>query len=329
MRQDILDRLRDAHSLVHVGELALAFVKDVLSRPVEELADPERLAGAIRDSVIALTASEASAARMAARLESARQGVAASAGPIGDLVPEALSTGARALARLSARPSRETILKLLDRPPIRLLLRAQLIEALAAFGRKAASPVVESSIARGLGGISKRALGHISLAPHPLARVANAMSHEFERQVEKRATDFADTAMAGILVGIAEQATDARWAEEQAAVRTAVLDGLLELTGAEFVSILPGDAAAQVDAIWAALGAWAKDADFVRDVEGALRFALAADAKRPLGDVLDEFGLREPVERHAAAALERIIARFVASEPFERWLTRLLAEEQS
>jgi hypothetical protein len=213
--------------------------------------------------------------------------------------------------------------KLLDREPVRRLFRLQMIDALVAFGRKAASPVADSSLARGIGGISKLALGQIASRPSPLARVASAVSGEVERQIERRAADFADTAVAGILAGIIDQATDPTRPDEQAAFRASLVDGLLELTGVDVASVISGQAAQQVAAVRTTLASWTTDPTFARDVEAVLGKLIGDEASKPLGAVLGDLGMREAVALHATAFVERAIARLVRTTAFERWLEEL------
>jgi hypothetical protein len=307
--------------------LALAIVEDVLERPLGELLDAQALAAAVHQAISALTASDVATRRIIERVEAATSALAAESRPLGKVVPAPLADGVRALAALPATPSHDALLKLLDRPPVRRLLRAQVIETLAAFGRKAASPVADSSLARGLGGISKRALGQIASGPSgTLSRMANAVSNEVERQVEKRAADFADTAVAGILAGIVDQAADASRTEEQAAVRIAIVDGLLEMTGAELSGLVPGHAPSQVGVVRSALAAWIDHPDFAPSLETAIRAVIAEDARRPLGDVLADFALRESVTTQATGAVESVVAHVFAGKAFERWFTDLLGE---
>jgi len=319
----ILSRLRAPNG--PAAGLAALIVTDVLARPLGEIVDPLVVAGAVRDVLVAWTASDAAAQRIVERIQKRNAALAAAGRPVGAIVPPPLADGLRALARLPTTPSHDALLKLLDRPPVKRLLRAQVIETLAAFGRRAASPVADSSLARGLGGISKRALGQIASGPGAISRVANAVSGEVERQVEKRAAEFADTAVAGILAGIAGQATDATWREEQAAIRVAIVDGLLEMCWADLVAFAPGDAPSQVDAVRVALAAWARSADLLPTLEAAIRTAMDDDVRRPLGDLLADFALRDVVAIHATAWVERAVVHLIAGDAFAGWLAELLA----
>jgi hypothetical protein len=306
-----------------VHELASLVVDDALGRPVGDLLDIPDAVAAAREALVALTSSDAAANRLIERAQKIGAVVAAEERELGTILPTPLAAGMHAVARLPVTPSASALLKLLDRPPVRRLLRAQVIETLAAFGRRAASPVADSPIGRGIGGISKRAM-KIASGPGALSRVANAVSGEVERQVEKRAADFADTAVEGILEGLVEQATDALHREDQAAVRVAVVDGLLEMTGADLASLVPGHPSSRVDAVRSALAAWSSHPAFAANLDEAIRTVLAGDVHRPLGDLLADFALRDVVANHAIEAVDRAIAHLVAGAPFERWLTELL-----
>ena len=318
----ILARLRERSPDGPLAKLAALAVDDVLCRAVGDLVDQPALVDYIAASLAAFVASDAAADEAVHRVESFFDALAGENRPIRALVPAPLAAGALSFARLPTTPSREALLKLLDREPLKLLIRSQVIDALTAFGRRAASPVSESGLARGLGGISKLALG--GSGKNAFARVATAVSGEVERQVEKRATDFADTAVAGSLSGIVEHATDPTRREDQAAIRTAAIEGIFDLTGADVAGIVRGDAAAQVAVVRSALRSWTTDPGFADDLRAVVAAALARDAARPLGELLGDFALRETVRASAIAWVTRVIETIVAGEPFALWLAGLL-----
>src|SRR5262245_33462044 len=182
---EALARLRDPREDGPAARLAALIVDDVLGRKLGELVDTRHAAEALGDALRAFTLSDAASARVTAELERATRELAAEEGPIGKHVPAPLQDGLRALAQMKSEPHKEAILKLLDREPLRALLRAQVIDTLVAFGRKAASPVADNPLARGLGGLGKSMLGQIASRPSPLGSLASAVSNEVERQVEK------------------------------------------------------------------------------------------------------------------------------------------------
>jgi hypothetical protein len=306
------------------AKLASLLVDGVLGKPLGEVIDSAFLAHAVRDVFVALTASDAATQRIVDRVGRAASRLSADRRAFGAVVPGSIAEGARDLARLPATPSREALTKLLDREPVRRLLRLQMIDALAAFGRRAASPVAESSLARGIGGISKLALAPLGSRPSPLARVASAVSGEVERQVERRATEFADTAVAGILAGIIEQVSDPARQDEQAAFRASLVDGLLELTGVDVAEVVRGQTRERVEVLRAAFASWSTDPDFVADLQSIVDRLMAEDAARPLGDLLEELGIRAVVATHATASVERAVMDLIATPAFEQWLEQLL-----
>ena len=320
----VLERLRDPSAEGAAGRLARLLVNDALGRTLSDVFDVHFFAGALREGIRAFASSDVAAARVAAIVEDAEKTLAAEKRTIGALLPASIKTGAHDFAALALTPPGDVIEKLLDREPVKKLLRAQVIDTLVAFGRKAASPVADNSIARGLGGLSKLAFGQGS-KPSAFGAIANAVSGEVERQVEKRATDFADIAVAGILDGISAQLSDPARAKEQAALRLALLDGFLELTGAEVATLGRGPVAARVAVARKTLAAWAAEASFEADVKALVTVLLAKEAGRTLGEALGDVGLKDVVSETSREMVRRRIAAFVAGERFAEWLQELMA----
>jgi hypothetical protein len=319
----VLAKLRDLSPEGAAARLAGLIVEDALGRTLGEVLDVKFAAGAAREVLRAFAASDAAAARVTDWIEEWERTLAAEKRPIGALVPASLKTGAHDFAALPVTPPADVIEKLLDREPLKKLLRAQVVDTLIAFGRKAASPVADSPIARGLGGLSKFALGPSS-KPSALGAIANAVSGEVERQVEKRASDFADTAVKGILDGISAQLSDPARAKDQAAMRLALLDGFLELTGAEVVQLGHGPVAARVAVGRKALAAWVEDASFEADAEALVNAVAGKDLARTLGEILADLGVKEVVTAKAKEAVARRIAVLVGGDAFAAWLDDLL-----
>ena len=225
--------------------------------------------------------------------------------------------GLRSFVQLPLPARRDVVLRLLDRPGIKQAIRAQLVQTLADFGRRVASPVSDNALARGLGGLGKLA------GKSPLGAIASAVSGEVERQVEKRATEFADTAVAEVLAGIADQASDPSRAAQQAALRLELVDGLLAVTGTDLGELARASLPGQVSAVRSAVAAWVASSDFDRDVEAPLSWVLAQEGERPLGALLEDFALRDPVRLHACQAVRAAVTRLVAGDAFVAWLEAL------
>jgi hypothetical protein len=321
---EVLGKLRDPSAEGATARLAALVVEEGLGRTLRELIDLPTAVAGIEDALKAFTASDAAAARIVELLTEADRTASADTRKVRDVVAPALQAGARELAQVAGTPPHDVVVRLLDREPLKKLLRAQVIDTLIAFGKRAASPVSDNPLARGLGGLSKLAMGQAS-KPSAFGALASAVSGEVERQVEKRATDFADTAVAGILEGIADQIADPARAKDQAAMRLALLDGLLALTGAEVASLVRGPVAERVAVARKALAAWSATPAFASEVETIVKTVLAKDLDRSLGDVLADFGLREVVASRAKAHVHQRVVAFVAGEPFAEWLRAVLA----
>jgi len=192
----VLERLRDPSSDGASAKLASLIVDDALARTVGELLDVKLAVAALREGLAAFAASDAAAAWVASAIAEGEKTLAAEKRTVAARLSPSLRAGARDYAMLQVTPPRDVIEKLLDREPIKKLLRAQVVDTLVAFGRKAASPVSDNPIARGIGGLGKFARGPAG-KPSAFGALANAVSGEVERQVEKRAADFADTGPGG------------------------------------------------------------------------------------------------------------------------------------
>lgn len=319
---ELLARLRDASDEGPSARLASLLVDDVLSRPLRELVNPAHAALALQETALAWTQSESGVAFAVAELERLRAKLAAEKKPLSSVVPAAVQGGLRALVQLPMVPRRDVVMKLLNRKSFRQVIRAQLVETLADFGRKAASPVADSPIARGLGGLGKLA-GQIA-RPSGLGAIASAVSSEVERQVEKRANDFADTAVVGVISGIAEQASNPARATQQAALRLELLEGIVALTGADLGELTRGSIDEQVAVVRAALAAWARGGELSRDVGAQLALVVGYEANRAVGALLGELGVAEAVTTHARTFVHAAIARVVAGEAFAAWIEQAM-----
>lgn len=318
----LLARLRDPAPDAPPARLAALLVDEVLARPVQELVKPERVVKALRDGIVAFTSSDAAVAKVKGEVELVRGLVGMQGAAIGDRVSKPLKDGIRKFATLPFSTRREVVLKLLDRPSFRAVVKAQLTQTLADFGRKAASPVSDNAIARGLGGLGKLA-GRVA-APSPLGALASAVSGEVERQLEKRASEFADNAVTGVLASIADQVSDPARAEQQAALRVELLEGLLGLTGADIAQVASASVETQVAIVREALAGWAAHADFERDVSVPLSWWLAKEGDRPLGALLHDLSILETVKKHARELVLENMLRFTAGGAFEAWLAALV-----
>ena len=64
----------------------------------------------------------------------------------------------------------------------------------------------------------------------------------------------------------------------------------------------------------------------ISSLAGAIHAVMREDVRRPVGDVLEDFALRDSVARHTTEWVVRGISHLVDGAAFERWLSELLAE---
>ena len=109
-------------------------------------------------------------------------------------------------------------------------------------------------------------------------------------------------------------------------MREALLDGFLELTGAEAAQLVRGPIAERVAVARKTLAAWSAEATFESDVESLVTTALAKDAARPLRDVLVDLGILDVVRTRATEIVHRRVSAVVTGGPFGEWLRGLMGE---
>lgn len=282
----LLERLRAG-----APRLAELLVDDALATPATDLIEPTR---AFIDSA-AQVLSETTLAALLSRLPASR---------LSSALPAGVLASARRVAELDWRLPRELTMRVLGRGPVRRLLREQVLRTLVDFARRATAGLTENIVARG---ISKIAFGTRS-RPTPLGALAEG---------------FADTAVDEVIEGIAAELADPTRAREQAAIRKAVLDALLEETGPELAALAAPQLSPLLTTARAALADWKPT--FVADVTAALERLFAGEARRPLGELLADLGLREVVVAHALPLVRRRLDEFMGKPAFARWLADTLA----
>lgn len=306
-----------------VRALAEAFVDDAFARPLGELLDPARLAAECVQGLRLLIASEPAHAEGLALGGRMRAWLRAQPRTLGHLVGPALEETALDLVSLPYAPNREILVFLLDREPMRQLLRELFSEALLSFARRFREPVASNPLARGLGGLGRmaRERARNSTLGALASEVAERFTDEFERQFERRAAEFAEAAIGHLVGKLADLISDPARAEQQASLRRALLSGVFALQTAELAEEMERSGPAERSRLLRlGLGAWLASEGAEPTIRDALAAAIAPHAQRPLGEVLEAWGLREDYRALAVAGLERRLGPFLQGDAFRRWL---------
>lgn len=327
--QDLLARLQDTSPNGPLDRLAALVVEHELSQPLETLLPPALLARAMKAALEGWLASETADRELASAIDHLQGQLTQDPRTVREALPPELSKGLAELAARRFSPDRALVLSVLDRPPVRSLARGLLLNLLIDFSRKVSAPVTENRIAKGFSGLAKLAADQARSAGGTLGGIAGALSDEIERQVEKRARDFVDSALSGVFQQLADALTDPSRASEQAEMRVALLDGVLSLPlsrlGRELSRAdVPGGAAV----VRKGLSQWLASKDTTAELEGWLTRALERDGKRPVREVLGALGLLDAFQTLGRESLRARLSPVVTSEPFARWLEELMQPRQ-
>ena len=328
MSQDLLSKLRSDDA---VASLAALVVDDLLGRAPAEVLDARFSAELVQRSLQGWLASEVAEQRLLDTLETVRERLSEDERRLSDVVPPEAADAARRLAAKPYSPDRDTLLAILDREPVRKLVREILRETLVDFGTKLRAPVASNPVAKGLGGLGRFAKSRAAQKSGSLGALAGglvgAVSEEVERQIERRAADFADGAISGVLQRFADELCDPRRVEDQAALRGALLEGVLGLRGVDAAKELHNaDPAELVATVRSALSGWADRDDFADQVEALVDTLLAEVEAETLGDLLDAADLRDTVSKLVVDVLQRRLGPLLASDAFGAWFLDLAAD---
>ncbi|MFY0565403.1 hypothetical protein ACN28E_16390 [Archangium lansingense] len=323
--QDLLARLQDSSPDGPLDRLASLVVEHELSQSLENLLPPALVARALRASLEGWLASDTADRELAAAIDHLQRQLSQDPRTVREAVPPELPKMLAELANRRYSPDRALVLAVLDRPPVRSLARALLLNVLIEFSRKVSAPVTENRIAKGFSGLAKFAADQAKSSGGALGGIAGALSDEIERQVEKRARDFADSALSGLFQQLADALTDPSRASEQAEMRVALLDGVLGLPLAKLGRELsradvPGSAAV----VRKALSQWLTSRDATAELESLVTRVMEQGGKRPVREVLEKLGLLDTFRDLGRESLRRRLAPVVASEPFANWLAELM-----
>ncbi len=323
----LLSRLKDTSPGGSLDRLATLVVEHALEQPLEAHLPPASMARSLHTGLEGWLASDTAEHELATAIQRLHQAMAKDPRPLREALPaEMVKALTEQAATRRYSPDRELVLSVLDRPPVRSLVRGLLLNVLIDFSRKVSAPVTESRVARGLTGLAKLAAQQAKSSSGALGSMASTISDEIERQVEKRARDFADSALSGVMQQIADALSQpGGGSSEQAELRVALLDGVMGLKVSQLGQELArADVPASAKSLRKSLSRWLASEGSQAELEGWLTKAMQAEGKRPLREVLGKVGLLEPARTLGKEALRERLAPVVASEPFARWLEELM-----
>ena len=302
--------------------LAALSVEQVLSKPVEALV-PEALAReTVRKGLEAWLKSDTALTVLERIVEAVVNELQREKRSLKEVLSADIRRAAHELLRRPFSPDRRLVLTIIDREPMREVVRALLLDTVLEFGRKASAPV--AGVARGLGSLAKLAGETVKSRSGGLGSLVGAVSGEVERQVEKRAVEYVDAALGGVFAQLADIISDPRKADQAAELRIAAFDGVLELTATQLARELMNlDITGGAKVLRSGLEKWLANSESEKHLEQVARFVLTPDAKRPAREVLQEIGLLDVTREVATKQLTAHIQSVAASPEFASWLSAL------
>lgn len=315
----LLDALRDPSDDGALPRLVDLVIDDSMTRPLADVVDLDLWPHLIAELLGAWARSDVAEERLVRAVLDSLDWLEAQPGRLRDHVPVPVSDGLHQLAARPWSPSRDLVLRLIDQPPVRKLLREVLLDTVTRFAQKVRQTgehLPAAGIASGFSRLARRnPLGALA------GEVVGAVSSEVERQMERRSAEFVDGALSGVIARIADMLADPSRAGDQAALRTALLDAALDLTGPELARELrSSDPAALGAVVRSSASGWVGGEGFEDQLRGWLSELVASEGTRTLGETLDELDLRDTVADAARALLLVQARRLVALDGFAAWL---------
>lgn len=241
-----------------------------------------------------------------------------------DTIAPDLERTLKAMLERPYSPDRRLVLTIIDRPPMRELIRGLLVQTVLDFGKKAAAPV--AGVAKSLGGLARFAVDTAKSRSGTFGSVVGAVSGEVERQLEKRAVEFVDASLSNVFGELADSISDPKRAHEAAELRVAFFEGVLELTlpqlARELMNLdVPGGAEVLRDGLSKWVASPASDAAF-KEIAARLT---KREGARTLRAVLEESGQLQTFRSIGRESLAARIQQVVSAPEFGAWLDGLMA----
>lgn len=307
--------------LTKLAELSVDALLDV---PVSSWLTSGDLKAWVRRLSLGLLSSDEALAQLGRTVESAVASLQAERRPLEAVTPREVRRALREVARRPFSPDRRAVLAIIDREPFRALVRQILLEAVLEFGRRASAPV--AGMARGLGTLARMAQETVMSRSGGLGSLVGAVGSEVERQLEKRAVDFVDAALGGVLGQLADAIADPRRAEEASELRLSLFDGAMSLTGPQLArELVNADVPGAADLLRGALRGWIASKEADAALEELSRLLASAAGTRTGREELEALGLLADARQLAVEQTTARLRQVVATPAFAAWLEALLS----
>jgi hypothetical protein len=315
----LLLRLRDPSPDGPLDRLAALALEALLDQPLQALLPAGSLESSLRRGLAGWLSEPTALAWLSRGVDACVNGLRADRRALEEVTPREVRESLRALVARPLSPDRRVVLALIDREPMRALVREILLDAVLQFARKASAPV--AGVAKGLGSLARFASDQVRARSGGLGSLVGAVSDEVERQLERRATEFVDLSLSSVFGHLADVLSDPRRADEAAALRLEVLSGVMELTLAQLARELANaDAVGGAEVLRDGLRRWLAAPESERGLARGCQLLVDAAGPGALRQILAEAGLL-PAATSLAREHLRAALKLVAETPaFGEWL---------
>lgn len=223
------------------AHLADVLLSGWLAQPFSALLPPPLLGRLGRDVAVAILSAPDGQARLVTLLSDIQTRLR-TATTLRAVLPPDVVTLLRDLLRAPYAPDRGLLLTLLLRPPFRRLNRELMLTTLMDYSRRVRSTLSDPNAGKNLGTLGRLATQAVQRSTAAIGAVAggvaSVVTDEFERQMARRASEFADGAVDEMAGRLAMMLTDPSRAHEHAEMKLSLLDFVLELRGPQLADEL-------------------------------------------------------------------------------------------
>jgi hypothetical protein len=319
-----LERLSNTGPESHLRRLSVLAVEALFDDTVDSIIDVKRLARRVHSAMASWVETQTSAVQLLHYAEFITNRWSGDETELVEALPPELTETIEKIVVRPYSPDRKLVLSLLNREPLRQLIRQLLLETILDFGRRASAPV--AGIARGLGSFAKMTGDAVKNRGGALGGILGAVSGEVERQLERRAVEFADEALADIIEKLADAIADPAKAHQSAQLRLALLEGVREITLRQVSrEAINADLPGALKLVREGLAEWLAAPESLDELERLGNLLLGQLLARPVRDVLAEAGLLGATREAILELLDAQLSRLVGTTAFVKWLDELLA----
>ena len=289
--------------------------------PLSQITSSEKLAGWAHAALAGWAASPDAPKALERLVEATVNALNADSRTIRDGTPRELQLAAEELAGRPFSPDKALVMKLIDHKPLRDRIREMVIATVTDFTARAPG----AGVAKGVTGLAKFAASQVRARTGGLGALVGAVGDEVQGQLERRAKDFADVALAGVLAEIADIVSNPARAQEAADIRVAVVRGAQDIKfsqlGRELVNL---DVPSGAELVRSHVQKWIATEESKDAVLESAEELFAPFATRTVGELVREFGQEESLRAHYRPWFEERFRDVVKADGFAAWLDALL-----